>query len=65
VNQRQFPDIWYSQPYSWRQGFISGGWTPTPKDKEPPLNPCALGTEWERQWQEGFEYRKKLMRGEA
>jgi hypothetical protein len=38
---------------------------PTPKDKEPPLNPCALGTEWERQWQEGFEYRKKLMRGEA
>jgi hypothetical protein len=53
------------KPFSWKMGFISGGWTPSDRDKLPPQNPCQKGTTWEREWQEGFEYRRKLERGEG
>jgi hypothetical protein len=65
VTSRQFPDEWYRHGYSWQQGFIAGGWTQTDRDKEPPQNPCTKGTTWEREWQEGFETRKKLERGDG
>jgi hypothetical protein len=53
------------KPFSFKMGFIAGGWTQTDRDKEPPQNPCTKGTIWEREWQEGFETRKKLERGET
>lgn len=53
-----------NRPFSWKMGFIAGGWNPD-KDKEPPTNPCAKGTTWEKEWSEGFEARRKLERGDG
>lgn len=64
MTSRQFADVYYTHGYVWQKGFEQGSWKPTERDKLPPLNPCQRGTVWFREWQDGYETRKKLERGE-
>lgn len=62
MTARQFPDIYYTKPYSWQKGFEQGSWRPSDKNKESPTNPCAKGSVWWEEWQDGFETRKKSLK---
>ena len=53
-----FPREFNSKPYSWRCGYIAGGWKRTERDKVPPDIPEH------QQWNEGFEQRKREMESE-
>ena len=54
------PD-WHKRPYSWRCGYIAGGWKRTERDKVPPVNPIRADIPEHQQWNEGFEQRKREM----
>ena len=51
-----FPHDFWTKPYSYQMGYISGTWKPSERDKKPPEgNPCEKDTKAWHEWEAGFE----------